>query len=293
MPMSDKFRYNVVQEHHVLDSGIAVTLDRPASDPYDDLVVIVPPFGRRRDQVTIIGAYLSANGVPALRVDLRNHDGESEGDIEHFRLSGVVEDLEAVTAWAREQYRPGRMAIVTSSLSTRPALRFLAISEAAAEYDCFAALVPVLDVRKVVAQAAKIDVFEAVNDQGYTGTIEVLTKHVDAVEFVHDAENAGMDGPGESHNELPQVDADVALFAGTDDEWVSNRDIQEAQQADERVKVYEVPHARHDIGRNLSVARVFLGQLTELLLGRHGVAEAAFEPSLEALIAESRNARAR
>lgn len=82
---------------------LAATVSEPAQ-PRGGTVLVVHGLGGHRIEphVVAVASRIAERGMRALRVDLANNAGESEGDFRDLTLSGEVEDAEDALAWLLE-----------------------------------------------------------------------------------------------------------------------------------------------------------------------------------------------
>ncbi|MGA1839249.1 MAG: hypothetical protein ACMUIU_01380 [bacterium] len=273
----------------ISDPSLIITLTQPSTE-WHQMIVICPPFGRKRENLALLAATLAVNGYANVRIDLRNHVGESSGTSLEFTLSQVLTDLYDTTLWIRNKWPHIRLHLLTMSLSTRPATRFIAKQKAGKEYSSFSAFVPVLDIRHVVHKASGKDYFQTVIDGKYEEGI-ILDQPVSSL-FVFDARSNGMEGAEDSLKDLQEIYIPVRLFAATEDEWVDYEELKWiCKQSHENVLLINVDNARHNIGKNLAAARITLEKYIHELNKLDGFRKDFIKPSILELVLFSRSDR--
>ena len=267
---------------------LALTVTYPPREG-GSVLVLCPPFGRRRDQLAKLSASLAVNGFANVRLDLRNHAGQSVGDILEFRLTQVIKDIEETTEWVRHRFAEASLHLVTTSLCTRPALRFLAASNGRAEYSSLSSIVPVLDVRDAVYRASGTDFVGRAKEKTLGNGPFLIMDHLISGAFAYDAVESGMDTAEGSLADLDEVELPINLFAAAEDEWVDFERLESIRRArPKQVHLFNVENARHEIGRNLAATRVTVRALIERLFELEGARNRVVEPSLEELVAFAR-----
>ncbi|MDS1269233.1 hypothetical protein RIF23_02860 [Lipingzhangella sp. LS1_29] len=91
--------------------------------PVDAVILAVPGLGAPLRSTLKPALHLIANGFTVVRFDPTNAVGHSDGTIREFTPQGLVQDLHAVSCWAREQFPGCQLAYLGSSISGRAALR--------------------------------------------------------------------------------------------------------------------------------------------------------------------------
>ena len=222
-------------------------------------VVVLPSgYERRIHHYAVLSDVLVRHGYRTIRFDLTNHVGLSNGSVADLTMSSIATDLSAVIAHARDQMDDERLYVVAPSLAARAAFRTLSRDCAV---DGLLALLPVVDVRYTITQAAGTDII------GRWGAGELedaryarVSKSDVGRRFPEDALAEDWGGLGQAKRELAAVACPVIAIVAERDDWVRADDV-EAALGDEarwsrRCVVMEA--SSHDLASNLPVLRLML-----------------------------------
>jgi pimeloyl-ACP methyl ester carboxylesterase len=230
---------------------VAVGVDDPAGKPLAT-VVIVPPFGIRAGQLFLASYALTQNGFRVVRFDPRNHVGLSEGSIESFRLSLVVEDLQSVLAWSKATI------ILGFSLAAPAVLRVLSEQSRVVAAILVA---PVVSVRSTLKAILGKDFFSSEAGE-LPQTTDILGARVATPGFITDCREHNYAELSDSIRDANCVSATLVLLAGAQDPWVQLEDVRACAKGRSPdlgiTRMITVPVASHQFSVNPTVAMRYL-----------------------------------
>lgn len=113
--------------HNPHDRRIAIYHDYMDSDTpgLTPLIVIVPEFGRTKEEYLPLAYFLAAQGFHILRYDPTNHVGESDGRIAPPLLSQLQTDLKAVLGFIEEFWPGTPILLIGDGIGGRLGVRLL------------------------------------------------------------------------------------------------------------------------------------------------------------------------
>jgi pimeloyl-ACP methyl ester carboxylesterase len=222
-------------------------------------VVVLPSgYERRIHHYAVLSDVLVRHGYRTIRFDLTNHVGLSDGEVADLTMSSIATDLSAVIAHARDQTDDERLYVVAPSLTARAAFRALSRDCAV---DGLLALMPVVDVRYTIAQAAGTDLigrWEAgeLEDALYAR----VSKSDVGRRFPEDAVAADWGGLDQTKRELAAVTCPVVAIVAERDDWVRAEDVEVALEDEVRWwrRCVVMEASSHDLASNLPVLRLML-----------------------------------
>jgi pimeloyl-ACP methyl ester carboxylesterase len=254
-------------------------------------VVVLPPgYERRIHHYAVLSDVLVRHGYRTIRFDLSNHMGLSDGETIDFTMSSVSTDLSAVIAHARSQMGDRsqvgdeRLYVVAPSLAARAAFRSLSSD---CTVDGLVALLPVVDVRYTITQAAGSDVIGRWQAGEFVGKTQIrISKSDIGRRFPEDALGEDWGGLDQGKRELAAVACPVVAIAAEHDDWVRTDDVQVALEAEARgSRRYVVMEASsHDLASNLPVLRLMLELTVSSLDSLHGASREVRVPEFSEFV---------
>jgi pimeloyl-ACP methyl ester carboxylesterase len=222
-------------------------------------VVVLPPgYERRIHHYAVLSDVLVQHGYRTIRFDLTNHVGLSDGEVADFTMSSISADLSAVIAHARAQMGGERLYVVAPSLAARAAFRVLSRDCAA---DGMVAMLPVVDVRYTITQAAGSDVIGRWQDGDLAQARHTRVSKSDVgPRFPEDAVAEDWGGVDQGKRELAAVPCPVVAIVAERDDWVRTDDVEAAFEGEVRWarRRVVVEASSHDLASNLPVLRLML-----------------------------------
>lgn len=277
-------------------------LDERARCP---LVIVVPGFAGRKEQFSFLAGTLiegfrqQHRDVAVLRVDTSNNLGESgrdpgcEGEGRqalHYTLSGVVDDIFACLAWARDNPHvdPTHVVLVSSSMASIPVRHALTRPEAA-EVGLWVSYMGAADAIDTVRNVSGNTDLHAYWQRGERlGIVSLNGVLTDGDRFWEDMTRLGL-GPLEvARDEMTRVRADVVWVRGVHDAFMDPRRIRQLIEApaDGARSLVEVESGHIPRTGDEAVSHFVL--ITQHIWRHvHGSQLAPFRPSLGRLAADA------
>jgi pimeloyl-ACP methyl ester carboxylesterase len=216
-------------------------------------VLLIPPFAMHARDLFAVALALARNGFDCFRLDGRDTLGGGSGQVRHYRLSIVAQDIDlALDHLARSLTVP--VLIGGMSISARPAIRVLSKNRPVGAV----LLTPVVDIRSTLrAVLDGQDLFAEDEPE----EARVLGKVMARGAFVPDAKaNGWMDLAG-TLEDLQRVDCPVAFLCGDEDPWVEVAAVKRAAAAVSGKSIFvSVSAASHELNRNPVVAMAYIRQ---------------------------------
>lgn len=186
--------------------------------PDAPVVMISPGYGETKKEHIALAYYLAANAFRVLRYDHSNHVGESDGDIQHSTLSRMTDDLLDLLAFAEQTWPASPMAVITTSLAGRVALR--AVSQAH-RVKLLVLLTGVVDVQATLLAVHQEDLVGDHVRGIRRGVINMLGFNIDADGWLGDAVSNGYADLRATVRDAEQTTTPVVSFCAEHDAWVS------------------------------------------------------------------------
>lgn len=229
----------------------------PSGSP---VVIISPGYGETKKEYLTLAYFLANNGFHVLRYDHSDHVGESDGDILQFTLTGMRQDLSAVLSYAERTWPRSRIALVSTSLAGRVALKQMANDRRAS---LLVLLTGVVDVQATLSAVHQEDYIGAYLRGIRRGTVNMLGFNISAEAWLEDAITQGFADLRSTIRDARQIRLPVVLFMAEHDLWVdtdSVRAVQAALGANLR-RFYLIPEALHRLNENPRKARAVFRQI--------------------------------
>lgn len=167
-----------VECRNAVGRRIAAYHDRPDKAlPGAPVVIISPGYGETKKEYVTLAYYFACNGFHVLRYDHTNHVGESEGDIVDATLTSMDQDLACVTDYAKRAWPTSSVAVVTTSLAGRVALKLVARSP---QIDLLILITGVVDVQATLQAVHQEDLILSFLRGVRRGVLNVLGFNVHA-----------------------------------------------------------------------------------------------------------------
>ena len=209
------------------------------SGPEMPLVIVVPGFGGRKEQMSQLATTLTDTfrrhhaDLAVLRFDGTNNLGESEKDagneVEgkhtlHYRLSGVEADLLGALDWARrnDRVRPTSIIVVSVSFAACAVMHLLSQPEVQKQFPevrLWISYMGAPEPRDAVLHVSGHHDAAAAANEGHR-LVTLIGCIVDAHVFWSDAQKLGVGTLVESERDMGNVRADVLWIAGQHDGWM-------------------------------------------------------------------------
>lgn len=204
------------------------------------LVVVVPGFAGRKEQMsglalTLVDTFArNHQDVAVLRFDGSNNLGESWKDPEcvrdgnhtlRYTVSGTVDDIDRVLAWARGNSRiePTSVILVSVSFGSVPVRHFLA-SRQDHGVDLWVSYMGAADARDSVHHVSgHLDLFENAARGRPSGVVTLLGCLADADRFFSDLREHGIGTLEDARAEMARVTSDVFWIVGRHDAFMDPR----------------------------------------------------------------------
>ena len=199
-----------------LPDGRRLALWRSCSSGGGRVAVLVPGFGRQMRRLGGVALYLVANGFVVYRLDPVNHVGLSEGDIDRFTISGVLDSITAAQKAIATREGTQRVSIVAMSLSAVPVLRFAASGPSTAQV---ALLAGVVNGWATLERALGHD-YSAVPFDELPSTIRFERHKIDPRPMWLDNREHGWLSMERTIEDLREFKGPVANFTASEDDWV-------------------------------------------------------------------------
>ncbi len=229
----------------------------PSGSP---IVIISPGYGETKKEYLTLAYFLANNGFNVLRYDHTDHVGESDGDILQFTLTGMRQDLSSVLSYAERTWPGSRIALVSTSLAGRVALKQMANDRRAS---LLVLLTGVVDVQATLSAVHQEDYIGAYLRGIRRGAVNMLGFNISAEPWLEDAITQGFADLQSTIRDASQICLPVVLFVAEHDLWVdtnSVRAVQEALGAKLR-HFYLIPEALHRLNENPRKARAVFRQI--------------------------------
>jgi len=244
------------------EKRIAAYYDHPKQGlpPGSPVVIISPGYGETKKEYLTLAYFLANNGFHVLRYDHTDHVGESEGDILQFTLTGLRQDLSEVLSYAERTWPDSRIAVVSTSLAGRVALKQMANDRRAA---LLVVLTGVVDVQATLSAVHQEDYIGAYLRGVRRGAVNMLGFNISAEPWLEDAITQGFADLQSTIRDAREIRVPVVLFMAEHDLWVdadSVRAVQDALGTNLR-RFYLIPEALHRLNENPRKARAVFRQI--------------------------------
>ena len=275
-------------------AGFCDRLDSP--DFSKGFVIVVPPYGKTKSGDLPLAYYLALNGFQVLRYDHTNHVGESDGSILFASLSQMSQDLVSAINFAQREYEATRVAVVSSSLGVRVALK---VARQDLRVGLLIGLVGVFNLQGTLYSIYREDGVEKAQKSISLGLRDILGFQIDADNFLTDAIHANFHSLDGSLEDAQNLHVPTVFFVADQDPWVP---FDEVRQVFERIptkrkELHLLPNTMHELHENpISTDRAFrkVVSLSEKYLSGREVAWANVQvPERELLINRFREEKGR
>ena len=265
--------------------------------PPHGYVVVPPGYERRIHHDSVLAWSLALNGFASIRLDLTNHVGISDGDVEDMTMTSMAGDVGAVLARARAHAAGAPLLLVAPSLGARAAIRSVA---SGASVDGAVLLLP--DVERTITAAVGYDPAARWRSGEVTDPEEKhrVVEHEVKYACARDVVDARWGGAAVTAAELARIQAPVLTIAAERDDWVRVEDVEEAMGASSRAsrRLAILEASSHDLAHNPPVMRLVLETALAELRAMAGVSAAPavlpdFQQAIDILSTERAWARSR
>jgi len=232
-----------------------------AVGPARGTVLLPSSYGKRILHNAVVSECLNRHGYDTFRFDLTNHVGLSDGVIQDFSMSSMVDDIDAASSYCAHQYQ--NVAMLAFSLSARAAIRVWATR---GYRNRLVLGLPAVNVRSTLLAVTGIDVFSPSQwdevSASTTGTIEVLGYQV-RWEFGPDAVDHKLTDLADAVADLELIDAPATALIGGADEWVDPSEVGVAFKPHPSAprKIVVIDDVSHDLAHNPPALRLVLETL--------------------------------
>jgi len=249
-------------------------------------VLMAPKYGETKKNNLQLAYYLVANGFAVLRFDFTNHIGESDGEMTDFTLSGAVHDIVASLDFLERQFGADDVIIVSSSLSSRCALR------AAAEDSRVARLVCLVGVVSLEA-----DIIGTLRAGRQWGVTDILGFNINGEIFGPDVLASNLHDLEGTIRDAEAIEVPVTYFYAERDLWVNLEDVRRAFGPCRNCRLIPVQGAMHEVRENPRAAEQVFRQTVLACLGRldadDGTVPEVILPDRRLMLAQNRCERER
>ncbi len=251
------------------------------------VVVIPPAWGRTKESFLPLARVLVSTferqnePITVLRFDGTNRRGESFIDLEcrspgdeylHYRFSRAVEDLRASLDFAREEFQPSRVVLVTFSLGAVEGRR-AAVSQAAGSLDGWVSVVGMVDL-----QSGLRTVSGGV-DFAYGQSMGIKFGRHELVGVISDMDHTGKDAfehdlvfLEDAKRDMAKLDIPITWLHGRYDAWMDLDRVRALISAgpQEKRKLYEIPagHQMRSSKEALETFQLVSVEVAKMALGR-------------------------
>jgi SAM-dependent methyltransferase/alpha-beta hydrolase superfamily lysophospholipase len=275
-------------------AGLCDRLDSPAVSK--GFVIVVPPYGKTKSSDLPLAYYLALNGFQVLRYDHTNHVGESDGSILFTSLTQMSQDLVSAIYFAQREYGVARVAVVSSSLGVRVALK---VARQDPRVGLLIGLAGVFNLQGTLYSIYREDGVEKAQRGIPLGLRDILGFQIDADNFLTDAIHANFHSLDSSLEDAQNLHTPTVFFVADKDPWVS---FDEVRQVFERIptkrkELHLLANTMHELHENpVSTDRAFRKVVSlsgKYLLGRELGWEDVQVPEREVLISRFREEKGR
>lgn len=275
---------------------IFIWYNRPHGDEaLRGTILLAPGFCRRMYNLSSMALYLVANGFEVYRYDPLNHLGPSTGELADFTMSSGQESMERVLDWLATEHGITSLGMVATSLSARIAYRLVGLRPA---LRYLVTAVGVTHLQDTLHRVFGVDhmaqpVHELPPTVSFEDKYEITT-----YPFATDAHEHGWNHAATTRAELDRVHVPIAAFIARNDDWVLEREVEEALDLAHRPErqLYKLEGTGHNLGQNPRVAQAMLCEMTRSVMALAGgheelpvlPREPSFEEITEHLIYERR-----
>ncbi|WP_169305350.1 alpha/beta fold hydrolase [Coraliomargarita akajimensis] len=226
-----------------------------------DWVILTPKFGESKKNSLQVAYQLAANGLRVLRFDHSNHIGESAGSIVDYSFSDAIADIQGAYDYLEAAFGSPRAQLVANSLSGRCALRVAAIDPRVTR---LVLMVGVVNFRQTATEVYQRDMVAEYQQGQLQGVSDILGHQVNVDAFLKDCIEQDMHDLGGSLQDVKRLNCEVFLFCAEQDVWVEMNDIVQLRDASDRVRLYRIPDAMHELRENPDAAQQANGALIYL-----------------------------
>ncbi len=214
-------------------------------EPY--IVVVLPKYGETKKNNLQLAFTMAANGLHVLRFDHTCHVGESEGAMTDFTLPGAVDDVLTTLDFVQEHFGVKKVVLVSSSLSSRSALRAAALDSRIRKLVC---LVGVFNVSYTLREVYREDLVANHIDGKTWGVADILGHEIDFDNFLRELVKANMHDLQGTIYDLSRTSASAAYFGAENDPWVDREEVALALGRRRDSEVHLVAGAMHEVREN-------------------------------------------
>jgi ubiquinone/menaquinone biosynthesis C-methylase UbiE len=208
------------------------------------LVVVVPGFAGRKEQMSFLAGTIvegfrrHGQDVAVLRFDGSNNLGESGRDegcdadgmhALHYTMSGLVDDVDAVLAWARDNphVEPTHLILVSVSMASI-AVRHVLTRAEAADVGLWISYMGAPDAIDAVRHVSgNIDLHAYWTRGQSVGVVSLGGVLTDGDHFWADLHRAGIGDLEAARREMGRIRADVLWIHGRADAWMDPRRVKQ------------------------------------------------------------------
>jgi len=224
-----------------------------ASTPSKGFIIIVAGYGKTKTAHLPLAYYLALNGFEVLRYDHTQHVGESEGGMRFTTLTQMRADLHAAIDFVEREFSPSRLALVSSSLGVRVALRQASEDR---RVKLLISLIGVFNLQGTLSAIYCEDGVKKVLDGTSVGVRDILGFQIDADHFLRDAIQGNFHTLQTSLGDAGRVQTPCVLFAAEKDPWVSLNEVRLVyDEIPTHLKeIHLLPNAMHELYENPAAA---------------------------------------
>lgn len=224
--------------------------------------IIMPAFGLTRLDLLAASYYLLANGFEVVRFDPTCHVGDSDGDIEDFRLSKFAKDIDTVLS----RFADRDTSVIGISLSSRPAFRVLAGHVLKSVF----LLSPVVNTRQTLMEVSGEDLVGKFIDGTLPAVYSILGIGVKRT-FCQDCLDGGFSSLESALVDSAGMHTPTCLIVGSEDRWVAIDEVAQVAQAMSQCRLVKLEGANHQMFRSPVIFQVYLTALLREMYATYGL----------------------
>lgn len=214
-------------------------------------VVIMPKYGETKKNNLPLAYHLAANGFRVIRFDFTSHFGESDGAMLDFTLGEGVDNVTATFDFLERTYGCEEVTLLANSLSSLMAVR------AAREDRRVRHLVSVVGVVDLTYTLVKVYQEDLVGNylagQRF-GVLDILGHEVNMDRFFEQTVQDQYHRLADMVRDISLIDAPISWFPASHDSWVRMEDVQAVARSNEKMRLYPIEGAMHEVRENQDTA---------------------------------------
>lgn len=208
---------------------------------------MAPKYGETKKNNLKLAYLLAANGLNVLRFDLTNHVGESDGQMVDFTMPGAVSDLLSSIDFLERIRAVERVVIVSSSLSSRCAIRAAALDARVAKLVC---IVGVVNLHATLREVYQEDIFGTYLDGREWGITDILGFDINGVTFLSTAVEERLHDLEGTIEDVQRLRIPLVYFYAERDTWVRYSEVRQVFAGRLQCHLVPIRGAMHEVREN-------------------------------------------